>query len=176
MRRIHVWHMGEGGEWKVDQRPLVGHLGSIEDVQWSPIEESLLSSCSSDASIRLWDTRSPPTEACVRTIANAHDSDVNVLAWNRKDGTLIVSGGDDGQLKVWDLRSIQVLPHSHSIYNQSFQNGQWVARFKYHTKPITSVEWNPADSTVFMASAEDDQTSIWDLALEVDDIADNANE
>ena len=40
---------------------------------------------------------------------------------------------------------------------------------KYHTKPITSVEWNTSDSTVFAASSEDNQLSIWDLAVEKDD-------
>jgi ribosome assembly protein RRB1 len=40
---------------------------------------------------------------------------------------------------------------------------------KYHTKPITSVEWNTQDSTVFAASGEDDQLTIWDLAVEKDD-------
>lgn len=40
---------------------------------------------------------------------------------------------------------------------------------KYHTKPITSVEWNLNDSTVFAASSEDNQLTIWDLAVEKDD-------
>lgn len=44
-----------------------------------------------------------------------------------------------------------------------------MAQFKQHSSPITSVHWNPKDSTVFMASGEDDQTTIWDLALEADD-------
>jgi ribosome assembly protein RRB1 len=40
---------------------------------------------------------------------------------------------------------------------------------KYHTRPITSVEWNYQDSTVFAASSEDDKLTIWDLAVEKDD-------
>ena len=43
-----------------------------------------------------------------------------------------------------------------------------MATFKHHTQPITSVEWNPADSTMFAASGSDDQISIWDLAVEKD--------
>ena len=39
----------------------------------------------------------------------------------------------------------------------------------YHTKPITSIEWNLTDSTVFAASSEDNQLTIWDLAVEKDD-------
>lgn len=44
----------------------------------------------------------------------------------------------------------------------------------YHTKPITSIEWNRNDSTVFAASSEDNQLTIWDLAVEKDDA--NLNE
>lgn len=44
-----------------------------------------------------------------------------------------------------------------------------VAILKYHTKPITSVEWNVNDSTVFAASGEDNQLTIWDLSVEKDD-------
>jgi ribosome assembly protein RRB1 len=45
---------------------------------------------------------------------------------------------------------------------------------KHHTRPITSVEWNANDSTVFAASGEDDLLTIWDLAVEKDDEAESA--
>ena len=32
--------------------------------------------------------------------------------------------------------------------------------------PITSVEWHPTDSSVFGASGEDNQVSLWDLGVE----------
>ena len=48
------------------------------------------------------------------------------------------------------------------------KHGKPVAIFKHHTAPITSVEWNPADSTVFAASGSDDQITFWDLAVERD--------
>jgi ribosome assembly protein RRB1 len=83
-----------------------------------------------------------------------HTSNVNVINWNRNEPFLL-SGGDDGQLKIWDLRL--------------FAENKPVGILKYHTKPITSVEWNLQDSTVFAASGEDDQLTIWDLAVEKDD-------
>ena len=44
-----------------------------------------------------------------------------------------------------------------------------VGILKYHSKPITSVEWNANDSTVFAASSEDNKITLWDLAVEKDD-------
>ena len=58
-------------------------------------------------------------------------------------------------LKVWDLRQ--------------FQNGVPVATFKHHNAPVTSVEWHPTDSTVFAASGDDNQITLWDLAVEKDE-------
>ena len=65
-----IWE-GEG--------PYRGHTGSIEDLQWSPTEESVFASCSSDRTIKIWDTRA--TNKPMRDV-KAHNSDVNVISWN----------------------------------------------------------------------------------------------
>lgn len=44
-KHIFIWNLAEGG-WIVDQVPLTGHTGSVEDLQWSPNEEKILASCS----------------------------------------------------------------------------------------------------------------------------------
>ncbi|XP_064594876.1 glutamate-rich WD repeat-containing protein 1-like [Liolophura sinensis] len=152
-KNIHLWSPEEGGCWKVDQRPYTGHSASVEDIQWSPVEDNVFASCSVDRSIRVWDARATPDKACMLTAADSHASDVNVISWNAHE-PFIVSGGDDGVIKIWDLRK--------------FQEETAVAVFKHHTAPITSVEWNPADSSVFASSGADDQLSLWDLALERD--------
>lgn len=87
------------------------------------------------------------------TCENAHSSDINVINWNKNE-PFIASGGDDGVLHIWDLRQFQTkLP---------------IATFKHHTKPITTVEWHPTDSTVLATGGADDQIALWDLAVEKD--------
>ncbi|KAG7474665.1 glutamate-rich WD repeat-containing protein 1 [Solea senegalensis] len=149
-KNIHVWEPQEGGvSWQIDQRPFSSHSKSVEDLQWSPNEATVFASCSVDKSIRVWDIRSPPNSMI--SAEEAHSSDINVISWNRTEPFLL-SGGDDGLLKVWDLRQ--------------FKTGRPVANFKQHSAPITSVEWNPIDSSVFAASGADDVVSQWDLSVE----------
>lgn len=49
------------------------------------------------------------------------------------------------------------------------QTGSAVASLKHHSAPITTVEWQPCESSVLAAGGEDDQISLWDLAVERDD-------
>ncbi|KAL2084003.1 hypothetical protein ACEWY4_019521 [Coilia grayii] len=153
-KNIHVWEPREDGtSWQIDQRPFSSHTKSVEDLQWSPTEATVFASCSVDQSIRIWDTRAPPNS--MLSANEAHSSDVNVISWNRSE-PFLVSGGDDGHLKVWDLRQ--------------FQTGRPVATFKQHSAPITSVQWNPSDSSVYAASGADDVVSQWDLSVESCDV------
>ena len=46
-----------------------------------------------------------------------------------------------------------------------------VVAFRYHTAPVTSIEWNPNDSSVLAVSASDDRLTIWDFAVESEDAA-----
>lgn len=44
-----------------------------------------------------------------------------------------------------------------------------VASFKWHTAPITAIEWHPTEDSTFAASGADDQITLWDLAVEQDE-------
>ncbi|XP_067935012.1 glutamate-rich WD repeat-containing protein 1-like [Watersipora subatra] len=155
-KNIHLWRPHDDASWIVDQRSFVGHTASVEDIQWSPNEATVFASCSVDKSIRIWDIRVPPSKACMLTAPEAHERDVNVISWNTNE-PFILSGGDDGLIKVWELRQ--------------FKTGKPVALFKHHTSAITSVAWHPTDGSVFGASGADNQITLWDLAVEQDDEA-----
>jgi ribosome assembly protein RRB1 len=108
-----------------------GHEDSVEDLQWSPSEETVFASCSVDRTIRIWDTRE--RKRSMLSVAG-HETDVNVISWNKLVAYMLASGGDDGSLRIWDLRS--------------FKEGAFVSHFAFHRGPVTSVEWSPYEGSM----------------------------
>lgn len=144
-------------------KPFTGHKGSVEDLQFSPSEETVFASCGVDKTIKIWDTRQSNQTAAKSWVAGS--SDINVLSWGKKVVYLMVSGCDDGSFAIWDLRSLK-----------SGNNCSTIAHFKWHTKPITSVAWDPNDESVLAVASEDDQLTMWDLSTERDESEAQAKE
>eukprot|EP00042_Codosiga_hollandica_P036392 m.278017 g.278017 ORF g.278017 m.278017 type:complete len:193 (-) comp54881_c1_seq19:929-1507(-) len=115
----------------------------------------VMASCSVDKTVKIWDLRAPRVAISVQ----AHDADVNVLNWNRLEQHLLVSGADDGVFRIWDLRTFRTAAAG---------GVEPVANFRWHTAPITSVEWHPSDASVLTVAGSDNQVTIWDMAVEID--------
>ncbi|TIB18875.1 hypothetical protein E3P92_00320 [Wallemia ichthyophaga] len=138
--------------------PFTSHTSSVEDLQWSPSERTVFASCSADRSVRVWDTR-VRTRTAVVSVLDAHSEDVNVINWNKNTEYLLASGGDEGMVKVWDLRNFK--PGTSTA-------PQPAAQFDWHKGPITGIEWHHKEPSVLAASGADDQVTLWDLAVELD--------
>lgn len=156
--RIFVTMRNVDGGFTTDAKPFSGHDGSVEDLQWSPSEKTVFASCSSDGTLKIWDTRSKKRVPAISV--KAHDTDVNVISWNPTVNYLIASGSDDGQISVWDLRTF--------AQQTAEQPATPVASFSWHKQAITSIQWHPTDESVLVASGADDQVTIWDLSVELD--------
>lgn len=154
---IHVWDRQADGAWAVNATPCTAHTNSVEDIAWSPSEQNVFVSASSDGTLRVWDVRAG--NRCAITV-QAHDTDVNAVSWNRCEQHLLASGADDGSFRVWDLRTFMSAGKDKPV--------EPVASFEWHTKAVTSVEWHPTDASVICVSGEDDQLTIWDMAVEQD--------
>eukprot|EP00656_Telonema_subtile_P017698 TRINITY_DN19538_c0_g1_i3.p1 TRINITY_DN19538_c0_g1~~TRINITY_DN19538_c0_g1_i3.p1 ORF type:complete len:380 (-),score=89.29 TRINITY_DN19538_c0_g1_i3:83-1222(-) len=150
-RSIHHWVPNEAG-WHVDAVPHAGHTDAVEDLAWSPVEPNVFASASVDKTVKIWDTRTK--KKCMISV-DAHDTDVNVVSWSPVVSHLLLSGADDGSFRIWDLRSIG--------------GGKPAAHFKWHTSPITSVEWHPSEDSMLAVSESACATTVWDMSLEADE-------
>ncbi|XP_047331083.1 protein HEAT STRESS TOLERANT DWD 1-like [Impatiens glandulifera] len=150
---IHLWEPASETTWNVGSNSFIGHIASVEDLQWSPTEPHVFASCSADKNIAIWDIRLGKKPAA---IIKAHNADVNVISWNRLASCMLASGSDDGTFSIRDLR---LLKDGDSV----------VAHFEYHKHPITSIEWSPHEASTLAVSSLDNQLTIWDLSLEKDE-------
>jgi ribosome assembly protein RRB1 len=165
---IHISQLAQDGSmFDMDKRPLLGHQGSVEDIQWSPSQDNIFASCSTDQHIAIWDSRA---RKCGMVFKASPNTDVNVITWNQLHSHLIASGDDGGLLRVWDLRAIHGSKDRMSLANgaQLVRDSQPVAQFDYHKHAITSIEWHPTDPSVLVATSDDNQCTIWDLSVEPD--------
>ena len=152
---IHLWSSHEDGS-KYTVTPSYETSGvSIEDLQWSPTEATVVCAAESDGHVAIYDTRAPG-RAMLRP--NLHPkTDVNVLSWNRLVSNLLATGADDGTLSVWDLRQ----------FSANKDGIKPLARFTCHQTPVTSVEWHPTDESMLVMSDEVG-VYIYDLSVEED--------
>lgn len=150
----------QGGGWEIDRKdPFTGHAGSVEELQWSPSEQFVFASASSDGTVKIWDTRSKARKHKVSI--QVSETDVNVLSWSKQTSHLLASGHDDGSWAVWDLR--QWKPQANTSKPSP------VASFHFNKEQITCLEWHPTDDSIIMAAAGDNTLTLWDLAVELDD-------
>jgi ribosome assembly protein RRB1 len=132
---------------------------SVEDIQWSPTESTVLAAAECGGYVKIYDTRCQG-RPMLSTKIHSNGADVNVISWNRIVSNLLASGGDDGVFSVWDLRNFRTSTEQ--------QCPQPLARFTCHKKPITSLEWHPSDESMIVVSDEDG-TYIYDLSIEEDE-------
>lgn len=119
---------------------------SIEDIQWSPTETTVLAAGEAGGLIKIYDTRAPKRAMLEKTVGS---TDVNALTWSNLVTNLMATGCDDGKWSVWDLRKFE----------------EPLARFTCHTTPITSMEWHPTDESMIVVS-DDVGSFIYDLSVE----------
>ncbi|KAF2863245.1 WD40 repeat-like protein [Piedraia hortae CBS 480.64] len=156
---MYITQGTDGGGFVTDTTPYKGHTGSVEEVQWSPNEQNVFASASSDGTVKIWDARSKNRTHAVSV--NVSTSDANVLGWSHHTHYLLASGHDDGTWSVWDLRQWKS--------PSTAATSKPIAHFSFHKEQITSLEWHPTDNSIISVCAGDSTLSLWDLAVEVDD-------
>ncbi|KAF7982955.1 hypothetical protein HWV62_25270 [Athelia sp. TMB] len=119
--------------------PLEGHSGQVHCVLYSP-DGALIASCSSDHTIRLWDTE---TRQVLRVL-EGHTHFVQSMTFS-PDGAHLVSASFDKTICVWDVKAGKPVG----------------APLEGHASAVLSVAYSPEGTHIVSGSA-DGTVRVWD--------------
>lgn len=122
-----------------------GHVGVVEDVQWHPKNETMFGTVGDDHFAMLWDTRSGKEPVHK---AEAHNAEVNAIAFNLHNTNLFATGSSDNTVGLWDIRQMK--------------NGK-LHSFESHYDQVTSVAWSPFSETILVSGSADRRVIYWDV-------------
>jgi len=94
----------------------------------------------------------------------ASDCDINVMSWNTNTKFLLASGDDKGEFRIWDLRMI-----GNAAGSPNKKELDSITRIRWHTKAITSLQFEPREESVLAVCSEDNKMTLWDFSVEIDE-------
>ncbi|KAL2131971.1 hypothetical protein VTI74DRAFT_4398 [Chaetomium olivicolor] len=122
------------------------HTGPIKALQFNPLRPQVLATAGSKGELFIWDINDTSTAFRLGTAA-AHD--IDCVAWNRKVSNILATGSAGGFVTVWDLKTKKA---SLTLNN--------------NRKPVSSIAWDPNNSTNILTATSDDNTPVillWNL-------------
>ncbi|KAH9308323.1 hypothetical protein KI387_036234 [Taxus chinensis] len=147
--QICLWDINASAGSKVIEagQILKVHEGVVEDVSWHLKHEYLFGSVGDDRRLLIWDTRTPMFDKPQHSI-EAHQSEVNSLAFNPFNEWVLATGSADKTIKLFDLRKLTCSLHTCS----------------HHTEEVVQIGWSPKNETVLASSGGDRRLMVWDLS------------
>jgi histone-binding protein RBBP4 len=107
----------------------------------------MFGSVGDDKQLLLWDTRKPAKEATLQSV-NAHDAEVNCLAFNPFNEYVLATGSADQTVAIFDIRNLSNRLHT----------------FSNHTEEVFQIGWSPKNETYLASCGADRRLMVWDLS------------
>lgn len=157
------------------------HSSCVYAALFSPSQPSIIASCSSDGTLKLWDTRSPlPPSAANPGAGGAQPSNLAVpqltipahpnaeilsLDFNKYSPHLIATGSVDRTVRIHDLRmatpsSTSAPPPPSSPY---LQPNATVATLLGHEYAVRRVSWSPHHANRLASASYDMTCRLWSV-------------
>ncbi|KAI2632421.1 hypothetical protein GGR54DRAFT_583399 [Hypoxylon sp. NC1633] len=124
------------------------HTGAIKSLQFNPLRPQILATAGAKGELFIYDVHDPSNAFRLGTAA-ARSDDLECVAWNTKVAHILATGGSGGFVTVWDLKTKKA---SLTLNN--------------NRKPVSSIAWDPNNSTKLLTATPDDTTPVillWDL-------------
>lgn len=112
----------EPNSWKCISVLQGYHSRAIYDISWSPLSETIVSG-SGDNSLAIYgpvvdENSGEDSFVCLSRFQQAHDCDVNSVAWNPQVPSLLATASDDRTIKLWKYNAEKAGTRAMSIADE----------------------------------------------------------
>ncbi|XP_028513190.1 GATOR complex protein WDR59 [Exaiptasia diaphana] len=137
-QKAEIWRWRDGSG--TQQQILRAHTRAISDVNWSWYDPQLLSTCSVDQFVYIWDLRDGKKPATsLQTVVGASQ-----VKWNREDRHVLATS-HDGDIRVWDLR----------------KGNAPVVYITAHLSKVHGIDWSYNSSMALATCSNDSTVKLW---------------
>eukprot|EP00916_Digyalum_oweni_P025884 GHVL01042606.1.p2 GENE.GHVL01042606.1~~GHVL01042606.1.p2 ORF type:complete len:452 (+),score=134.38 GHVL01042606.1:1847-3202(+) len=122
-----------------------GHIGIVEELVWSCIDNNIIASCGSDGNFCIWDIRSIKKPSQKKK--DAHIGSCTTMMLPKIEDMWVITGGIDELIHMWDRRWLKLPLHT----------------FYGHKDVVRHIKPSPSCDALF-ASCGDTRAIIWDMS------------
>ncbi|EJD00708.1 WD40 repeat-like protein [Fomitiporia mediterranea MF3/22] len=156
--------------------------GCIYQALFSPHHPDLLSSCSSDGVLRIFDLRLPSSSSSLLNSTPTSltqpltppalmippprgPAELLTLDWNKYRPLVLASGGTDRVVRVWDCRMLKIgvgpAPGVEQAQTQTLVGGNCENELLGHEYAVRKVQWSPHRADVLASASYDMTCRVW---------------
>ncbi|KAI9485210.1 MAG: WD40-repeat-containing domain protein [Benjaminiella poitrasii] len=155
-KHLMIWDTRE--ESNQPTHSAIAHEAEVNCVGFSPGNEWVLATGSTDKTAALWDVRNLNSKL---HSLKKHDEDIVQLAWSPHHETILATASIDRKVCVWDLARI-----GDEQSPQDANDGPPELLFVHggHTSKVSDFGWNPAEPWMLASTADDNMLQTWQMA------------